>query len=186
MSIRYLYVIGSQQERTWMSLFLNSDDKAYEPVVIPSLSYVVSPERNLKETSQWLLLVKASWRAPLICPLAKEKGGQLDSIENRDVVQRVSELEAGACIGNANLSLNQCHCLHGAPAPTLSCTSWKTWVETPPPPLLDGARVTPVPAGDGSGRKTSSESNWKRSSSLSRLWAVWFKLDAFLACTALK
>lgn len=33
----------------------------------------VYPWRNLRETSQWSFLVKASWHAPLICPLTKEK-----------------------------------------------------------------------------------------------------------------
>lgn len=31
------------------------------------------PGRNHRETSQWSFLVKASWHAPLICPLTKEK-----------------------------------------------------------------------------------------------------------------
>lgn len=33
----------------------------------------VYPGRNLRETSQWSFLVKASWHAPLICPLTKGK-----------------------------------------------------------------------------------------------------------------
>lgn len=33
----------------------------------------VYPVRNCRETSQWSFLVKASWHAPLICPLTKEK-----------------------------------------------------------------------------------------------------------------
>lgn len=33
----------------------------------------VYPGRNRSETSQWSFLVKASWHAPLICPLTKEK-----------------------------------------------------------------------------------------------------------------
>lgn len=37
------------------------------------LLYWVYPGRNCRETSQWSFLVKASWHAPLICPLAKEK-----------------------------------------------------------------------------------------------------------------
>lgn len=37
--------------------------------------------------------------------------GKLDSIGNRDIVQRVSELEAGAGIEDTNLWLHQCHCV---------------------------------------------------------------------------
>lgn len=39
----------------------------------PPLLYWVYPGRNCRETSQWSFLVKASWHAPLICPLATEK-----------------------------------------------------------------------------------------------------------------
>lgn len=37
------------------------------------LLYWVYPGRNHRQTSQWSFLVKASWHAPLICPLTKEK-----------------------------------------------------------------------------------------------------------------
>lgn len=40
-----------------------------------------------------------------------KRRGKLDSIENRDIVQRVAELEAGAGIERTNLRLHQCHCV---------------------------------------------------------------------------
>lgn len=63
------------------------------------------PWRNHWETSYSSFLVKASWHALLICPLAEggKKRGKLDSIENRNVDQRAAELEAGAGIEDSNL-----------------------------------------------------------------------------------
>lgn len=76
-----------------------------------------------KETSQLLFLVKASWHAPLICPLneRKKKEGKLESIENR--VQRVAELESGTGIEDSDLRLHLCHYVNIS-----SGLSWLNWL----------------------------------------------------------
>lgn len=73
----------------------------------------------------------------------------MDSIENRDIVQRVSELEAGAGIGHTNLRLHPCYLfstelLHQLQLDFQMCAGSKGWVE----PLCCEAHVTLVPAGD--------------------------------------
>lgn len=87
-----------------------------------------------------------------------KRRGKLDSIENRDIVQRAAELEAGAAgTGHTNLWLHRCHCVslelqHQLQLESQACTGSKGRVETFP--RLDGGCVTLMPAGDSWGRKT--------------------------------
>lgn len=80
--------------------------RSYEPTVImPSLSW---------EESQGDILAIFSGKGFLACTtnLPTHKGkrrGKLDSVGNRDIVQRVSELEAGAGTEDSNLWLHPCH-----------------------------------------------------------------------------
>lgn len=83
-----------------------------------------------------------------------KRTGKLDSIENRDIVQRVAELEAGAGIEDPNLWLHQCHCVSIKLQHQLQLGSglaqtagWRHF--------SFGWSVMLMPAGDGWGRKNS-------------------------------
>lgn len=95
-----------------------------------------------------------------------KRRGKLDPIENRDIVQRVAELEAGAGIGHTNLWLHRCHCQCRAPA---SAPAWISDMHRFKEPggdscPLDGACVAAMPADDGRGRKTRWALLWKPNS----------------------
>lgn len=64
----------------------------------------------------------------------RKRRGKLDTIENRDIVQRISELEAGAGLDTQlfdSISATMCNKLqHQLQLASQTCTGWNSWVET--------------------------------------------------------
>lgn len=115
----------------------------------------IYPGRNRREPSQWSFLVKASWHAPLICPLTEEKEKE-NWTQLRTETLFKEQLNWKRVLALDTQIFDSLHATVSASNFSISSNlSLRLKESGGAVSFLDGGCVTLMPAGDGWGRKNS-------------------------------